>query len=49
MRILVVMLTAIALTGCGGITTNVKHGYKSYDPCVRCGESWIIIPQRQRS
>ena len=20
-----------------------RHGYKDYDPCIRCGESWTFL------
>jgi len=40
----------LSVTGCSSlsdtlITANKHHyGYKSYDPCIRCGESWTMLP-----
>tara|TARA_Y100000389_G_C17257396_1_gene411228 strand:+ start:80 stop:394 length:315 start_codon:yes stop_codon:yes gene_type:complete len=31
------------LTGVG----NTHYGYASEDPCIRCGESWVILPNQE--
>ena len=42
-------ITAVT-TGCSSlpetITGSGNHypGYTSYDPCIRCGESWVVLP-----
>jgi hypothetical protein len=28
------------ITGSG----NTVEGYRHYDPCIRCGESWVMLP-----
>jgi len=38
------------ITGCSGLPETVtgvgksRMGYTSYDPCIRCGESWTMLP-----
>ena len=32
-----------------GDTNPNRHGYTSYDPCFRCGESWIFLPNAPQS
>ena len=38
------------ITGCSGLPEtitgvgNTRMGYTSYDPCIRCGESWTMLP-----
>jgi hypothetical protein len=54
MRHLTVVLVAlIGLSGCAGSSglpewigdqNPNRHGYTSYDPCIRCGQGWIILP-----
>ena len=48
-----VILLLLSLTGCAGSatlpewagsTTINDYGYKPHDPCFRCGESWIFLP-----
>ena len=31
------------LTGVG----NTHYGYASEDPCIRCGESWVMLPNQE--
>lgn len=44
-------VTAIT-TGCSSLsetvtgTGNTHIGYTSYDPCIRCGESWVVLPNQ---
>ena len=46
MRLLVI-LTALALTGCASdapiFRPHASH-YRSYDPCIKCGERFQQIP-----
>lgn len=41
----------LVLTGCSSLDPMAvkKHyyGYKSYDPCIRCGETWQQLPNWQ--
>lgn len=46
-------VTAVAtITGCSSLPEtitgvgNTHTGYTSYDPCTRCGESWVVLPNR---
>jgi len=48
---LTLIVTALALTsGCASLQDTVidpsmtRIGYTSYDPCIRCGESWTQLP-----
>ena len=54
-RTLVIIMSLIALTACSsnvsvpewiGDQNPNRYGYKSHDPCFRCGESWIFLPQK---
>jgi hypothetical protein len=53
-RITAVFITTLlgggTLTGCSSlhdvVTTTSTPGYRHYDPCIRCGESWIIVPNQ---
>jgi hypothetical protein len=29
------------------IQNPYTHGYKTYDPCIRCGEGWSFIPNER--
>ena len=46
---LLVTVTAVT-TGCSSLpetitgSGNIHYGYRSYDPCIRCGESWTMLP-----
>lgn len=44
------LLIAFGVTGCSSlhetVTTTSIPGYRHYDPCIRCGESWIIMPNQ---
>jgi hypothetical protein len=51
MKQLIVILT-IALTGCASpefyyAVKKQSLGYKPYDPCIRCGETWQQLPNMQ--
>lgn len=35
--------TAILVSGCSSFD-RPDVGYRSYDPCIRCGEGWIFLP-----
>ena len=45
-----VLVAITAVTGCTSLpetitgTGNQHVGYKPYDPCIRCGESWQVLP-----
>lgn len=47
MRLSIVIL-ALSLTACGTVdpmaVKKYQMGYKSYDPCIRCGEQWEQLP-----
>lgn len=44
-------ITAIT-TGCSSLPETITGGgnqypgYTSYDPCIRCGESWVVLPNQ---
>ena len=39
----------ILLTGCSSVFQNPNEvGYRDYDPCIRCGEGWIFLPNPSR-
>jgi hypothetical protein len=44
------LLITVSITGCSSlhevVTTTSTPGYRHYDPCIRCGESWIIVPNQ---
>jgi hypothetical protein len=46
------LIAVTAVTGCSSLpetitgTGNHYPGYTSYDPCVRCGESWQKLPNQ---
>lgn len=44
------VLLLASTTGCSTLQETVSAtstpGYRSYDPCTRCGESWIIVPNQ---
>jgi hypothetical protein len=49
MKKALLILSLAALGGCSSTeiitgTNNSYSGYKSYDPCIRCGEGWTIMP-----
>lgn len=47
LKLFLVTLTAILLTGCAStewLWADERYGYKPWDPCVRCGEKIIQIP-----
>lgn len=43
-------LLLVSLSGCAALEESVTvgslPGNRHYDPCVRCGESWIIVPNQ---
>lgn len=46
-------VTAVAtITGCSSLPDtvtgvgNTHWGYAPQDPCIRCGESWVILPNQ---
>ena len=48
-RTALILLSLSVLGGCASTEVitgsgNTHAGYKSYDPCIRCGEGWIIMP-----
>lgn len=48
---LAMLIASLAVTGCaslGEVTgVNTATGYRHYDPCIRCGESWQRVPNRE--
>jgi len=53
MNKLFIIVVALSLSACASTnplpewtgSTNVNdYGYKSYDPCIRCGEGWTFLP-----
>ena len=51
MKYLILVTVVICLNACSssmpewiGDQNPNRYGYKSYDPCFRCGESWIFLP-----
>ena len=47
MRSILIVLASVALTGCANtewLTHSQHRDYKSYDPCIKCGEKWTQLP-----
>ena len=49
MRLISLVFGLTLLGGCASTeiftgSGNPYAGYKSYDPCIRCGEGWVIMP-----
>lgn len=48
MKIISLLLASMILSACsssgGFIGSDVPYGYKSYDPCIACGENWRFYP-----
>lgn len=47
LKVLLVTLTALTLTGCANMEwfhAHERYGYRPGDPCIRCGEKIIQIP-----
>lgn len=50
-RLLLLGLTVLSLGACSlnphheWLLTGDRYGDRSYDPCIKCGENWIFIPQ----
>lgn len=45
MKTAILSLTLIMLTGCTSVFQDPNTvGYRDYDPCIRCGEGWIFLP-----
>jgi hypothetical protein len=38
-----ILAIVLALTGCGSIRPYANQ-YRSYDPCIKCGERFYQIP-----
>lgn len=54
MRNTLLAVAVIALSGCSAAGSSnslswlapdnpARYGYRSYDPCIRCGEGWIFL------
>ena len=45
---LLIITVAVLLSGCSSVDyysiKKASMGYKPYDPCIRCGETWQHIP-----
>ena len=48
------LLSVLVLSGCASspyprtstiteVDSTHRYGYRSYDPCIRCGEGWIFL------
>lgn len=49
MKYVVILLGLITLTGCASVFQDPNSvGYRDYDPCIRCGEGWIFLPNPSR-
>ena len=52
LRNLSLIIAVTAITGCSSLPETVTgsgnnySGYTSYDPCIRCGESWQKLPNQ---
>lgn len=46
MKQLCLVVVVLLLTGCAGIERELfyRQGYRSYDPCKPCGESFQQLP-----
>jgi hypothetical protein len=46
------LILVTAITGCSSLPEpitglgNRHYGYALEDPCIRCGESWVILPNQ---
>lgn len=47
MKKLILLSLVLVQTGCAILMPNARQGYKSYDPCIRCGEKWDQYPNPQ--
>jgi hypothetical protein len=50
----IALLFAVAtITGCSSLPEtitgagNTHWGYAPEDPCIRCGESWVVLPNQE--
>jgi len=53
MKYLILVIAVMCLNACSSSMSSIpewvgdqnpnRYGYKSYDPCFRCGESWIFL------
>jgi len=47
------LLITTVTTGCSSLpetiigAENNHYGYRHYDPCIRCGESWVVLPNQE--
>ena len=54
-KIVSVLAVATAITGCSSLPEtvtgvgNTHYGYAPEDPCIRCGESWVVLPNQYMS
>lgn len=50
MRLFLITL-AVLVTGCGTVDPyqlkKASMGYKPYDPCIRCGDTWQQLPNQR--
>jgi len=52
MKVLLIVAASLAVTACSSLPetvtgANTATGYRHYDPCIRCGESWQRLPNRE--
>jgi len=43
-RTIIIMCLALTMSACNTLNQSKTYGYKSYDPCIRCGEGWTFLP-----
>jgi hypothetical protein len=52
-RSIIASLLLLAVTACSSLPEpiigvgNQHVGYRHYDPCIRCGESWQVLPNEE--
>ena len=53
LRNLSLIIAVTAITGCSSLPETITgvnthhYGYAPEDPCIRCGESWVILPNQE--
>lgn len=39
-----ILVAVLTTSGCSVLLGDPRYGYKSYDPCIKCGEKWDQFP-----
>lgn len=42
-----IVVGILLLSGCMTLPGSARYGYKSYDPCIKCGEKWDQFPNER--